>query len=374
MMKIVTQFGGLNDFAIMTEPLDKQDKALMSSELSGFVNIYKPLGVSSFDVVKLLKRIFGISKKNKLKIGHCGTLDPMAEGILPIALGQATKLVSYVQDNRKEYIFDLTFGVMTDSLDREGNIIAYNNNLPTLQSVKQALQDLVGENEQKTPCFSAVKMEGRRAYDIARKKRGGVDSSEQNIDFIELEKTIFLPVEKNRIVTLYSLEILECYGVDKIKDEVAKVRIKILCSKGTYIRSVAYDIAKQCGCLGYMSGLKRSRVGAFTEGNSLKINVKKLLDEDKGAICLQNTQKDIMKSLLDLEFVLDDIAGLTLNEAESYKHKNGIKLKITEKLSDSVTANSLVKVIDGSGTLLSLSDVYLDNNGDYILTVRRGFC
>ncbi len=200
----------------------------------GFINFLKPPGMTSHDAVSCVRRLFGLKK-----VGHAGTLDPGAAGVLPIAVGRATRLLEYVGGTRKSYRAELRFGVETDSGDDLGEIVAQSDApIPDEETVARAVRSLTGEIMQTPPVYSAVKIGGRRACDLARKNT-------------EIE----LP---SRRVTIYRLEIL-------MRNEKEKtLLLDVECSKGTYIRSICRDLGRAAGVPATMSFLVRSRVGDFS--------------------------------------------------------------------------------------------------------------
>ena len=191
----------------------------------GFVNVNKPSGISSSKVVSICKKIF-----NTKKIGHMGTLDPLAEGVLPIAIGKATRMFDYFLDKHKEYVAEFTFGMTTDTLDAEGNIIEKCDYIPTKEKIIEILPSLIGVIDQIPPQYSAKKVNGRCAYDLAR--------AGQIVDL------------KPKRIEIYDIKLLE------VKDN--KFTFLIECSGGTYIRSIARDIATLVNSKAYMSKLIRT--------------------------------------------------------------------------------------------------------------------
>ena len=202
--------------------------------LNGVIIVNKPKGFSSNKVLQQLKYSF-----NAQKAGHTGTLDPMATGVLPICFGRATKIAQYLLDSDKEYIATIKLGIETDSGDAEGQIIKENNNIPKLNNdyIEKILENFRGEIQQIPPMFSALKYNGQPLYKLAR----------------EGEKVEVKP----RTITIYNLECLN-FSNDEIK-------IKVKCSKGTYIRTLAIDIGKLIGCGGHLIQLHRTKSGLFCE-------------------------------------------------------------------------------------------------------------
>tara|TARA_Y100001970_G_C14257645_1_gene876715 strand:- start:1499 stop:2407 length:909 start_codon:yes stop_codon:yes gene_type:complete len=202
----------------------------------GWLNIYKPKGYSSFAVVRKIKNKFSIDK-----IGHGGTLDPLAEGVLPIAIGKATKLIPFINSNIKEYEFEIKWGEQTTTDDSEGKIIERSSKIPSNSDIKKALNNFIGETFQKPPKASAVKINGIRAYKLLR----------ENKEFETKPKKVFIR----------SLKILN------LKKKLL-TKIAIQCSKGFYIRSFARDIAEKLNTKAHIYSLKRTKVGKFNLNNA----------------------------------------------------------------------------------------------------------
>ncbi len=214
----------------------------------GFLNIYKPKGMTSHDVVAMLRKITKIKQ-----IGHTGTLDPFAEGVLPVCIGKATRLIEYLEDD-KEYLATVQFGKNTTTYDIEGEVTECFENKITQNDLELALDSFRGEIEQLPPIYSAIKVNGKKLYEYARKG-----------ETVEI---------KPRKVTISKLE-LKCFDYEKQTAELL-----IACSKGTYIRSIAYDLGQKLKCGGYLTKLIRTKAGAFTIDKSIKldgINVKENL-------------------------------------------------------------------------------------------------
>ena len=206
------------------------------SNIQGWLNIYKPLNISSFAIVRRIKKKFNIDK-----IGHGGTLDPLAEGILPIAVGKTTKLIPFINSDVKEYEFEIKWGEQTSTDDKEGMIIKRTDNIPTLENIKIKLKEFNGNIMQKPPKASAKKIKGKRAYNLLR----------QNIDF-EVE-------EKN-------VQIFETKIINWENELITKIKIK--CGKGFYVRSFARDLAEKLDSKGHVHSLKRTKVGKFNMNNA----------------------------------------------------------------------------------------------------------
>lgn len=210
-----------------------------NASLFGFLNIYKPKGLTSHDVVARLRKITKVRQ-----IGHTGTLDPFATGVLPICIGKATRLIEYLDDD-KEYLATVQFGKNTTTYDLEGEITATFDKKVTEEDVKNALKDFEGEISQIPPIYSAIKVNGKKLYDYARQ---GQD--------IEI---------KPRKVTISKIELKE---FDKTSQSA---KITVACSKGTYIRSIAYDLGAKLGCGGYLTALERTKAGKFQVNTAIKL-------------------------------------------------------------------------------------------------------
>jgi len=206
------------------------------SNIQGWLNIYKPLNISSFAIIRRIKKKFNIDK-----IGHGGTLDPLAEGILPIAVGKTTKLIPFINSDVKEYEFEIKWGEQTSTDDREGKIIERTDNIPTLENIKIKLKEFRGIIMQKPPKASAIKIKGQRAYNLLR----------QNIDFEVGEKKV---------------QIFETKIINWENELITKIKIK--CGKGFYVRSFARDLAEKLDSKGHVHSLKRTKVGKFNINNA----------------------------------------------------------------------------------------------------------
>tara|TARA_B100001971_G_scaffold39647_1_gene34686 strand:- start:541 stop:1449 length:909 start_codon:yes stop_codon:yes gene_type:complete len=206
------------------------------SNIQGWLNIYKPLHISSFAIIRRIKKKFNIDK-----IGHGGTLDPLAEGILPIAVGKTTKLIPFINSDVKEYEFEIKWGEQTSTDDREGMIIERTDNIPTLENIKIKLKEFRGIVMQKPPKASAIKIKGQRAYNLLRK----------NIDFELGEKNV---------------QIFETKIINWENELITKIKIK--CGKGFYVRSFARDLAEKLDSKGHVHSLKRTKVGKFNINNA----------------------------------------------------------------------------------------------------------
>ncbi|MCZ8322841.1 MAG: tRNA pseudouridine(55) synthase TruB, partial [Novosphingobium sp.] len=251
----------------------------------GWIILDKPLGLGSTQAVGAVKRVCREAGLGKVKVGHGGTLDPLATGVLPIALGEATKLCGRMLDATKTYVFTVRFGTQTDTLDLEGRVIAESPVRPTAAEVEAVLPRFTGPILQVPPAYSALKVDGERAYDLARKG-----------ETVELE---------SRAVTVRELAISD--------NDADSVTLVATVSKGTYVRSLARDIALALGTVGHVSMLRRLKAGPF--GIEAAISLDKLNEVGKGAP-LENV-------LLPLEAGLVDIPALNLGPEQARAIRQG---------------------------------------------------
>lgn len=211
-----------------------------NKSLFGFLNIYKPVGMTSHDVVSVLRRVTKIKQ-----IGHTGTLDPFAEGVLPICIGKATRLIEYLQDD-KEYLATVQFGAATNTFDLDGEKVFTSDKKVSRDDIKEGLKSFEGEILQFPPIFSAIKVKGKKLYEYARKGE-------------EVE------IQPRKVV----IENIELKNFD---EELQQAQILLKCSKGTYIRSIANDLGKILGCGGYLIKLIRTQAGKFRVENSVQLD------------------------------------------------------------------------------------------------------
>ena len=249
--------------------------------LNGWLIVDKPRDMGSTQVVNLTRRLFN-AKKN----GHAGTLDPFATGILPIAFGEATKLLPYVTDGRKEYEFVIQWGKATNTDDSEGELIGESDRIPSREEILGVIPSFIGKVVQIPPAYSAIKINGQRAYQLARK---GED--------------VVIP---ERVIEIYDLELLE-----ELPNHQARFRVE--CSKGTYVRTLGHDLAVKLGTCGYLQELRRTKCGQFgLESKILLENIKNIVHSDA-----------LKEILLPLETSLRDIAEIAVSEADADKLRKG---------------------------------------------------
>ena len=245
-------------------------------EVFGFLNINKPKGMTSHDVVYFVRKCLGIKQ-----VGHSGTLDPLAEGVLVVGVGKATRLFEFLKEE-KEYIATIKFGYESDTLDVEGECIKKEDYFPEKETLEKVLKEFLGESEQVPPKYSAIKVGGKKFYELARKGK-------------EIGEI------KSRLVNIKNIELLE------LDENIAK--IKVACSKGTYVRSLIRDIAQKLGTVAVMSDLIRTKSGAFKIENALEI----------GEYC---ESSDLISSIINPLEVLD-YPQIEINEKELKAVKNG---------------------------------------------------
>ncbi|MCY6372520.1 tRNA pseudouridine(55) synthase TruB [Clostridium ganghwense] len=264
--------------------------------MDGVINVYKPIGITSFDVVREIRKI----SKTK-KVGHTGTLDPLACGVLPICIGKATKIVDYIMKDYKIYKAHLKLGITTDTYDKEGKILETNDVNISEKDIINTINSFIGEIAQIPPMYSAIKVNGKKLYELARKG-------------IEIER-------QSRNITIYNIDILEI----KIPDIIFEVK----CSKGTYIRSLCYDIGQKLKCGGAMWDLERSCSGNFNKNNSILL-------KDLNEI-------NIADNLISVEYALKNYKKISVNDKAKKLLINGVRIK-DRYLIEGVQKNVLYRI------------------------------
>ena len=279
----------------------------------GWINLYKPKNITSFKAINSIKKKFSINK-----IGHAGTLDPMAEGVLPIAIGKATKLIPYISNMNKEYEFTVTWGIQTTTDDAEGKIIFESSYLPKRKEIEKKIINYIGFISQIPPKVSAVKINGKRAYKLFR----------ENKKFTIQPKKVFI---EDLYITEHSIN---------------KTSFKILCGQGFYVRSLARDLAIDLKTYGHISSLKRSKVGKFSEKNSI------LLDD---LLKIGQTHEEI-NCISTTISMLDDILAYEIEEKLDIENLSfGRSIKIDER-----------KIINPSSINLDKKNIFLFKKGDIV--------
>lgn len=266
--------------------------------INGWVILDKPRDVTSTDAVAAVRRAFDAAKA-----GHAGTLDPLATGILPIALGEATKVVSMVMDQAKRYRFTVRWGEERDTDDSEGAIVARSDARPATADIKRLMPGFLGEIEQVPPTYSAIKVQGERAYDLARDGRP--------------------PALEPRIVRIDEFRLIDAPDHDHAVFDLR-------CGKGAYVRSLARDLGRALGCLGYVAELRRTAVGRFTEDDAISLDKINTLGH-KGALD---------QVLLPVETALADIPALAITGSEADRLRCGQTIRVPQKIEGTVYATT----------------------------------
>ncbi len=279
----------------------------------GWINLYKPKNISSFKAINSLKKEFLINK-----IGHAGTLDPMAEGVLPVAIGKATKLIPYISIMNKEYEFTISWGSQTMTDDAEGKILFESNYFPQKNEIEKKIINYLGFINQIPPKVSAVKVNGNRAYKLVR----------NNETFKIQPKKVFVE------------------NLSIIDHSIKKTSFKILCGKGFYVRSLARDLALDLKTYGHISSLKRSKVGKFNEKNSILLDdLLKIGQRHKEINCISPTIS-----------MLDDILAYEIDDQLDIKNLSfGRSIKIDKN-----------KIINSSSINLDNENIFLSKKGDIV--------
>ena len=279
---------------------------MKKNNINGWLFIDKPVGVTSFYVIKKIRKFLDIKK-----IGHSGTLDPLASGVLGVAIGEATKSIDYL-NNKKEYEFNITFGESKTTEDLEGETLDFTRSIPNKKEIIDILENFLGVIEQDPPKHSAIKMNGIRSYNLARK----------DLNF----------ETKKRKVVIYDL-----VHIKQLNEHTHK--FKTICSSGTYIRSIGRDIAIKLNSLGYISFLRRTRISKISEKNIISLD--KLIE----LVHIGNH----FEMVQPIESVLDDIPAVYLNKVDTKKFRNGQMLNIFESSSKINKLLVLYKEVVGIG-------------------------
>lgn len=275
---------------------------------SGVLNIYKPKGYTSHDIVNKVRRIAGMKK-----VGHTGTLDPMAEGVLPVCLGKATRIAEYLTGEEKEYIAEVTLGAETDTLDAEGEIIR-ECSVPEISEdmLQEVLKTFVGDLVQIPPMYSAIKRDGKPLYKYAR----------EGLDFE-------LP---GRDISIYYIDLIFFEG--------EKLKIRVGCSKGTYIRSLARDLGVKLGSCGHLSSLIRSKSGNFNIMN---------------AVTLETLQEEgVEKYLISIDEAIPQFTPVKLNEENSKKASLGNFVLLEDEEYNELVNSDMIKIFAFDGSLIAI--------------------
>ena len=264
----------------------------IASPTHGWIILNKDIGISSAQAVARVRRIFG-----GVKTGHGGTLDPLACGVLPIALGEATKTISYVMGAEKSYQFSLAWGSETQTDDVEGEITRISDKIPDADEINAVLPRFIGEIEQVPPDYSAVKIEGKRAYAMARQR----DRHKPE----QPEHQPAMPALTARKILIHEFSLLSCDG--------NTASFHVHCGKGAYIRSLARDLGRALGSAAHVTRLERMSVGRFSHQQSISLDFLTELADNAAA----------QTALLDVKTVLDDIPALALTDSQAQRLRHG---------------------------------------------------
>lgn len=276
--------------------------------MNGVLNIFKPKGMSSFDAVRIVKKVAGTGK-----VGHTGTLDPEATGVLPICIGKATKIIDYIMNSEKVYEVTLKLGIRTTTYDLEGEVLEEKDcNHLTDVEILQAVNSFIGEYSQVPPMYSALKQNGVRLYELARKG-------------IEVER-------EGRLITIYNIE--------DIKINNPYISMKVSCSKGTYIRSLCYDIGEKLGVFATMTELNRTKTSVFSQEESININ--------------DLTKENINEYILSMEEALEKYDKIIVRGKYVNLLINGVRVGDNRFTNDKVINQKLYRVYDEENNFIGL--------------------
>jgi len=305
------------------QPKQNQQPRRDKRDVHGWVALDKPIGMTSTHAVAVVKRLFSAKRA-----GHAGTLDPLASGGLPIAIGEATKTVPFVMDGRKRYRFTVTWGEERDTDDTEGRAVRCSELRPTAEAIRALLPRFTGLIEQIPPQYSAIKVQGERAYDLAR-----------DGEAVEL---------KPRPVEIHELTLTEQLDNDHSVFEAE-------CGKGTYVRALARDLGQILGCFGHISALRRTLVGPFGEKDMISL-------EQLEALCdrAASGEGSLADALLPVETALDDIPALAVTRADAARLHRGQAVLLRGRDAPNCSGTVYVTV---AGRLLALAEI---GNGELI--------
>lgn len=293
----------------------------MTILINGWLNINKPKGLNSTKAVNILKRLIReLSGEKKFKIGHGGTLDPLASGVLPIAIGEATKTVDYIMHGRKTYNFTIIFGENRSTIDAEGKVIDTSDKIPNSEEINAVLKDFQGKIQQSPPAFSAIKINGKRAYDLARQ---------------DILKDEDIPTREVEIFNIRFLGFTNHQEAEFLVD----------CGKGFYIRSLARDICKKLGVFGYVNKLDRTMVGQFDKKDAISLEkLEKIgsLDELKKIIV------SVPDSLLNLKII-------KLDEESSKIIRNGGLVYLDTNNKENT--KEFIRVFDSNDSMIAIGAI-----------------
>ncbi len=276
--------------------------------MNGILNVFKPTGITSFDVVRKIRKI-----SNVKKVGHAGTLDPEASGVLPVCIGKATKAIDYIMSDFKIYEAELKLGVTTDTYDREGKIIKENEVNLSDEEITKVINSFLGEIKQIPPMYSALKVNGKKLYELARAG-------------IEIER-------EARPIVIYDIDIMD------IKSPYVKFRVK--CSKGTYIRSLCYDIGSKLKCGGMMWNLKRTATGEFHIEDAINVN--------------ELNEENINKYIIPIEKIFQNNTKIIIEDRFVKFLLNGVVVK-DKALTCKFEINSMYSIYNNDNDFIGIAD------------------
>lgn len=278
--------------------------------MNGILNIFKPKGMSSFDVVRVVKKVAKTGK-----VGHTGTLDPEATGVLPVCIGRATKIIDYIMDSEKVYEVTFKLGIRTTTYDLEGEVLEERDtsNLRD-EDILGVVKDFIGEYSQVPPMYSALKQNGVRLYELARKG-------------IEVER-------EGRLIKIYNIE--------DVKINNPYVSMKVTCSKGTYIRSLCYDIGERLGVFATMTELNRSKTSVFSQEKSININ--------------DLTEENIEDYIVTMEEALSKYEAIIVHGKYVKLLVNGVRVADNRFTKDKIINNRLYRVYDENNNFIGLGE------------------
>jgi tRNA pseudouridine55 synthase len=291
---------GIRDLGLGEKDNTQNQNPKTRTPIHGWLILDKPLGLTSTQALGKARCLMGGKK-----VGHGGTLDPLATGILPLAFGEATKLIPYVMDGVKEYEFAIGWGEKRDTDDAEGKVTASSDKRPTADEIRAALPAFTGTISQIPPIFSAIKLQGERAYDMAR--------AGQEVELAP------------RMVAIHTFEFLDASSADL-------ARFRVLCGKGMYVRSLARDLAAALGTYGHVKELRRTRVGPFRAKDAISLEKLEELGHNGAALT----------ALLALKTALDDIPALTLSASEAQRLRAGQSILIRPQHGDLINAGTIL--------------------------------
>ena len=299
--------------------------------MQGILIVNKPRGMTSHDVVSRIRRLFGTRQ-----VGHTGTLDPDAEGVLPILIGRATKLSDILTAETKRYKARVRLGIETDTYDASGTVIKTVEPKVSREEIILTAERFLGKQNQIPPMYSAIKQGGKKLYELARKG-------------VEIERPA-------REITIYSLT------CEEFNSDLSSFSMTVECSKGTYIRSLCHDLGKALGCGAHMEGLVRTASGSFTLENAYTL--------EEIAECIENeTAENLLISICD---ALSAYPEIVVSEENAQTIRNGLRLRSEQLTKDNLPEGMWVRFSDASG-LLCLSSVMRDESGTLVFKIEKTF-